>query len=95
MCVAVPGTIVWIGEPRPGTVPGRMRCGGVELDVDLILTPDARVGDMAVAHAGYVVRSAPSSSNPVSVRRAANRRDNSDPIASAHASTSPQLRKSP
>ena len=56
MCVAVPGRIVAIGEPRPGEVPGTVDFGGRSRSVNLVMVPDARVGDRVVTHSGFAIR---------------------------------------
>ncbi|HEX9853954.1 MAG TPA: HypC/HybG/HupF family hydrogenase formation chaperone [Acidimicrobiia bacterium] len=58
MCLAVPGRIVWIGDPSPASIPGRVDAAGVLREVDLVMVPDAEVGDHVIVHAGYAVRRA-------------------------------------
>jgi hydrogenase expression/formation protein HypC len=59
MCVALPGVVVWMGRPENATHPGRVRIGARELDVDLVLVPDVRIGDWVIAHSGYALRRVP------------------------------------
>lgn len=55
MCVAVPGRVTWIGEAKIGSTPARIETGGVSRDVDLVMVPDAVVGDYVVVHSGYAI----------------------------------------
>lgn len=51
MCLAVPMKLLEItGE---GT--GRVDAGGVRADVSLIMTPDVKVGDYLIIHAGFSI----------------------------------------
>jgi hydrogenase expression/formation protein HypC len=51
MCLAVPTRIVRIdGESAIGEV------GGVQREISLIMTPDARVGDYVIVHAGFAIQ---------------------------------------
>ena len=56
MCVAVPARITWVGQAHPATIPGRVDVDGEAVEVDLIMVPQATVGDYVVTHAGYAVR---------------------------------------
>ncbi len=56
MCVAVPGRIVWVGLRGEATIPAEAAFGDEHLTIDLILTPDATVGDYVVTHSGYALR---------------------------------------
>ncbi len=55
MCVALPGRIVSIeageGPSRPGTV----RFGDLTRRVDLMMVPDAEVGDSVIVHSGFAI----------------------------------------
>jgi hydrogenase expression/formation protein HypC len=59
MCVAVPGRIIWIGENTAASTPGRIQTGGTTKDVDLVMVPEAVVGDYVVVHAGYAINVIP------------------------------------
>jgi hydrogenase expression/formation protein HypC len=56
MCIAVPGRIVSIGEPSVAMVPGDVAFPDRDLTVNLVMVPDARVGDHVVVHSGYAIR---------------------------------------
>ena len=56
MCVALPGKVVWIGEPTLGEIPARVELPTGLVEVDLVLLPDAQVGDYVVTHAGFALR---------------------------------------
>lgn len=56
MCIAVPGRIASIGEPSPAMVPGEVVFPDRELTVNLVMVPEARVGDHVVVHSGYAIR---------------------------------------
>lgn len=56
MCIGIPAEIVAIGRvsgvSRPATV---RRPDGVETPADLVMLPDASVGDFVIVHSGYAV----------------------------------------
>ena len=56
MCIAVPGQIVSIGEASVAMVPGDVVFPDRDLTVNLVMVPDARVGDHVVVHSGYAIR---------------------------------------
>lgn len=56
MCIAVPGRIVSIGESSAAMVPGDVVFPDRDLTVNLVMVPDARVGDHVVVHSGYAIR---------------------------------------
>ena len=51
MCLAIPAQIAAIGEGQMATV----SLAGVERAVSMALTPEARVGDYVLVHAGYAI----------------------------------------
>ena len=59
MCVAAPGRIEWIGAPTAASIPGRIDAGGRLHDVDLIMVPEAALGDYVIAHSGFAIRLVP------------------------------------
>lgn len=59
MCVAIPGRVVRIGKPTATSIPGRVSIIGTERDVDLVMVPDATVGDFVVVHSGYAIEVIP------------------------------------
>jgi hydrogenase expression/formation protein HypC len=59
MCVAVPGLVVAIGEPTPNSIPAQVSVIDTRRDVDLVMVPDAAVGDYVVIHSGYAIEIIP------------------------------------
>lgn len=51
MCLAVPMKLVEI----TGEGVGKVDSGGVGTDVSLIMTPDVKVGDYLIIHAGFSI----------------------------------------
>ncbi len=51
MCLAIPTQITDIDQNGIATV----ELGGVERQVSLIMTPEARVGDYVLVHTGYAI----------------------------------------
>ncbi len=56
MCVATPGRIVSIGQPSTASVPAEVVFSDRTLTVNLVMVPDAVVGDYIVVHSGYAIR---------------------------------------
>jgi hydrogenase expression/formation protein HypC len=56
MCLALPGRIEWIGKGSTSSIPGTVSFGEQTRDVDLVMVPDAKVGDHVIVHAGYAIR---------------------------------------
>lgn len=52
MCLAVPGTIVALRDDATATVDML----GVQRDISVALTPDAKVGDYVLVHAGFGIQ---------------------------------------
>ena len=51
MCLAVPMQLIeFTGE---GT--GKVNSGGIVTDISLAMTPDAKVGDYLIIHAGFAI----------------------------------------
>jgi hydrogenase expression/formation protein HypC len=50
MCLAVPMKLLERGDHR-----GTVEIGGARREIVLTLTPDARVGDWLIVHAGYAL----------------------------------------
>ncbi|HEY4606664.1 MAG TPA: HypC/HybG/HupF family hydrogenase formation chaperone [Acidimicrobiia bacterium] len=59
MCVSVPGRITHIGSPTARSIPGRVAVGSREIEVDLIMVPEALIGDFVVTHSGYALEIIP------------------------------------
>ena len=51
MCLAIPTQVMEIDENGIATV----ELGGVNRQVSLIMTPDAKVGDYVLVHTGYAI----------------------------------------
>ncbi|MGD9819418.1 MAG: HypC/HybG/HupF family hydrogenase formation chaperone [Desulfomonilaceae bacterium] len=51
MCLAVPMKLIEI----TGVGVGKVDAGGVKADVSLIMTPDVKVGDYLIIHAGFAI----------------------------------------
>lgn len=56
MCVAVPGKIIRRGEIAASSIPATMQIGDHTHEVNLILVPEAAVGDFVIAHSGFAIR---------------------------------------
>lgn len=59
MCVAVPGRVIRIGDATAVSVPATVSIVDAERDVDLIMVPEATVGDYVVVHSGYAIEVIP------------------------------------
>lgn len=59
MCLAVPGRVVSIGSRTEQSISARVDLGDHIHDVDLVMTPEADVGDFVIVHSGYALRSVP------------------------------------
>jgi hydrogenase expression/formation protein HypC len=55
MCLGIPGMVTSIGEPENGLVMGRVNFGGLEREVCLGYTPEAKVGDYVLVHVGFAL----------------------------------------
>ena len=55
MCLAVPGQVLTIAGDDPLTHSARVAFGGIVKEVALAFTPDARVGDYVLVHAGVAI----------------------------------------
>ena len=56
MCVAVPGRVVSIGEASTALIPAKVAFPDRTTEVNLVMLPEAAVGDHVVVHSGYAVR---------------------------------------
>ena len=59
MCVAVPGLVVAIGEPTPNSIPAQVSFIDTRRAVDLVMVPNAVIGDYVVIHSGYAIEIIP------------------------------------
>ena len=55
MCLAVPGRILEIHTDAPIVRTGRVSFGGIVREVNLAYTPEAKVGDYVIVHAGFAI----------------------------------------
>jgi hydrogenase expression/formation protein HypC len=55
MCLAIPARIISIRARTEASCPARVLVAGVERSVDLVLVPEAAVGDYVVTHSGYAI----------------------------------------
>ena len=54
MCLAIPGLILeTTGDPLMRT--GRVDFGGVIKEINLVFTPEARIGDYVLVHVGFAL----------------------------------------
>jgi hydrogenase expression/formation protein HypC len=56
MCVAIPGRVLSIGEATPAMVPAEVEFPGRMMTVNLVMLPEANVGDHVIVHSGYAIR---------------------------------------
>jgi hydrogenase expression/formation protein HypC len=56
MCLTTPGQIVRIDSPNPELRLAEVDFGTVVRSVNLVFTPEARVGDYVIVHAGFATR---------------------------------------
>lgn len=56
MCLAIPGKIRSIEEPKEGYMPiGKVELGGIVKEINLQLVPDAKVNDYVLVHVGVAI----------------------------------------
>lgn len=55
MCVAVPGRVMKVDDAAGPSRPALVILSGSETEVDLIMVPEADVGDYVIVHSGYAV----------------------------------------
>ena len=72
MCVAIPGQVEQILDRTEFTVPALVRFPNGTHQIDLVLVPNAEVGDHIIAHSGYAVSLA---AHPVMPAAAPSERD--------------------
>ncbi len=56
MCLAIPGLITSKAASDSNSIPATVRFGSVIREVDLMLVPEAAVGDYVIVHAGFAIR---------------------------------------
>ncbi|MEP2774501.1 MAG: HypC/HybG/HupF family hydrogenase formation chaperone [Luteolibacter sp.] len=55
MCLAIPGEVLSIGGDEPLQRSGRVSFGGIVKEVNLVLVPEAEVGDYVIVHVGVAI----------------------------------------
>ena len=55
MCLGVPGKVVDVGEVGAEMPMGRVEFGGIVREVCLACTPEVKVGEYVVVHAGFAI----------------------------------------
>ncbi|MGA7538321.1 MAG: HypC/HybG/HupF family hydrogenase formation chaperone [Steroidobacteraceae bacterium] len=55
MCLAIPGKILSISGDDPLLRVGRIDFGGVVKEVNLVYTPEARLGEYVLVHVGFAM----------------------------------------
>jgi hydrogenase expression/formation protein HypC len=56
VCVAVPGRIVSIGEASRALIPAEVAFPDRTSNVNLLMLPEAVIGDHVIVHSGYAIR---------------------------------------
>jgi hydrogenase expression/formation protein HypC len=56
MCLAVPGQVVSIGGDDPMRRTAKVSFGGINKEVSLAYTPEAKVGDYVLVHVGFALQ---------------------------------------
>lgn len=59
MCLTTPGQIVRIAAPTPENRIAEVDFGVAVRPVNLVFTPEAKVGDFVIVHAGFATRTMP------------------------------------
>ena len=55
MCLAVPGKIASITGDDPLIRTGKVNFGGIQKEVNLAYTPEAKIGDYVLVHVGFAL----------------------------------------
>lgn len=55
MCLAIPGKVEELLSDKPLERLGRVSFGGIEREVNLSFTPEARVGSYVLTHVGFAI----------------------------------------
>lgn len=55
MCLAVPGKITSISGDEPLTRTGKVNFGGIQKEVNLAYTPEAKIGEYVLVHVGFAI----------------------------------------
>lgn len=56
MCLAIPGLITSKAKSDASSIPATVRFGSAIREVDLMLVPEADVGDYVIVHSGFAIR---------------------------------------
>jgi hydrogenase maturation factor len=68
MCVAAPGVVRSIGESSLASIPAVVEFPDRTTEINLIMCPDASVGDRVIVHSGYAIRLASGSGGLIEER---------------------------
>jgi len=55
MCLAVPGKIISISGDDPLIRTGKVNFGGIQKEVNLAYTPEAKIGEYVLVHVGFAI----------------------------------------
>lgn len=55
MCLAIPGKITSISGEDPLIRTGKVNFGGIQKEVNLAYTPEAKIGDYVLVHVGFAI----------------------------------------
>lgn len=55
MCLAVPGKITSITGEDPLLRTGKVNLGGMQKEINLAYTPEAKIGDYVLVHVGFAI----------------------------------------
>ena len=55
MCLGVPGKVVSLEENPLGLTMGKVSFAGIQKEVCLAYTPEAKVGDYVIVHVGFAI----------------------------------------
>ena len=55
MCLAIPGKVLTIAGDDPLMRMARIDFGGIVKEISLAFTPEARLGDYVLVHAGFAI----------------------------------------
>ena len=55
MCLAIPGKIISLDDHDPVMRTGKVNFGGAIKQVNLALTPEAKIDDYVIVHAGFAI----------------------------------------
>lgn len=59
MCLAIPGLITSKAVSDSSSIPAMVQFGSALREVDLMLVPEAAVGDYVIVHSGFAIKTIP------------------------------------